>query len=98
MKKTEHKHEEFLTMSHKAGWAFILSFSALIICWCMTIMVIVGQREREFDYSILPDTPSESEYSTAIVPLSLEVPKQVQQLPEARPLEKEDKSNVLSKE
>jgi hypothetical protein len=83
------KHEEYGRISKRTGWIFIIMFTALIITWCMLIMVIVHGRPRQWDFGGIKDTPSESIYSTDAKPGIADVPVQISPLPEASPLEQE---------
>jgi len=66
-------------------WAVVLRVVLLTIGWGLLIYALVSDRPREWDFSALPDAPSQSIYSTGESPEGPNPPRQIPPLPEAQP-------------
>ena len=79
-----HEYEEFTIISPVWSWVLLIVFSLLIMAWGMFIEMMVGMEQpRTWDFGVLPDTPAESVYSTVAAPSDVNVPLQIERLPEA---------------
>jgi hypothetical protein len=79
------EYEEFTVISPLWSWAFLIAFTALIMGWGMFVEMMVGQEQpRTWDFGVLPDVPAQSAYSTVKPPVEVNVPLQIQRLPEAQ--------------
>jgi len=78
------EYEEFTIVSPTWSWAFLIAFTALIMCWGMFVEMMAGEDQpRTWDFGVLPDVPSQSVYSTVAQPNDVNVPLQIKPLPEA---------------
>ena len=78
------EYEEFTVISTFWSWVILIAFSALIICWGMFVEMMAGEDQpRTWDFGALPDVPAQSTYSTVEPPVEVNVPLQIQRLPEA---------------
>jgi hypothetical protein len=66
-------------------WAVVILVVLLTIGWGLLIYALVSDRPREWDFSSLPDAPSQSIYSTRESPEGPNPPRQIPPLPEAQP-------------
>jgi hypothetical protein len=67
------------------GWVIIVLVAALVAMWGLAAFVFVRDVPRTWNRGALPDTPSESIYSTSPAPVTATVPQQIHPLPEAKP-------------
>jgi len=80
------RYEEFKVLRPFLGWLLLVLFSALILTAAMVVHMMVADRPREWDFGSLPDTPAESIYSTGEPGLTARPERQIEPLPEAKPL------------
>jgi len=66
-------------------WAVVILVVLMTIGWGLLIYALVRDRPREWDFSALPDAPSQSIYSTGESPERPNPPRQIPPLPEAQP-------------
>jgi len=81
MIEDEEKHEISLGWS----WFLVAALSGLIVAWGVFCYVFVKDGPRRWSFGALPDTPSQSIYSSEQAPERASPPRQVAPLPEARP-------------
>lgn len=82
--KLEKKYEEFTLISSFWSWVILIIFSATIMGWGMFVHMMVDREvPRQWDFGQYPDVPAESEYSTVPAPNNVNVPLQIERLPEA---------------
>jgi hypothetical protein len=84
MNGPQKEYEEQTLISSLASWIILIVFSALIMGWGMFVEMIVGVQPAHWDFGVLPDTPSVSEYSTALPPPDVNVPYQIHRIPDAQ--------------
>jgi hypothetical protein len=78
------EYEEFTVISSFWSWVLLIAFSIIIMSWGMFIKMMVGKEQpRTWDFGALPDVPAQSSYSTVKPPVEVNVPLQIQRLPEA---------------
>lgn len=79
----DHKkeYEEFVQISSFASWVILILFCALILGWGMIVEMMVMDAPPQWDFGVLPDTPSQSVYSSAPLPPDVNVPKQIEPVP-----------------
>lgn len=90
-----HEYEEFHEWSTGRSWAFILFLSGSLITIAMTVMVLVKEVPRKWDYGNLDFTPAASVYSLskpAVFDSTLVLP-----LPEGRKMNSEESGNKQAK-
>jgi hypothetical protein len=68
------------------SWVILVLFSAGIVIWGLLVYRFVHDGPRAWDYGKLVDTPGESVYWTVEPPRGAPVPRQMPELPNARPL------------
>lgn len=78
------EYEEFVQISSFASWVILIAFCALIMSWGMFVEMMIMDRPAQWDFGQLPDTPSESVYSTSVPPPEVNVPFQIQRIPDAQ--------------
>jgi hypothetical protein len=71
------------------SWVIVLAICAALVGWGLVNYCLVQDRPRQWDFGALPDTPSESPYSTSEPVTTPETPRQIAPLPEVRPMERE---------
>lgn len=64
------KYEEYRNISQRSLWLIIAAFTVAVLAWGMFIHMMVPDVERHWDFGVLPQSPSESKYSTIIPPVS----------------------------
>ena len=62
------RYEENRQVGAFWGWAMVFLLTAVIIGWCMFLMMMVEDPPREWDFGTLPDVPAQSIYSTLEAP------------------------------
>ena len=67
------------------SWIVIILVAALVVAWGLVAFMLVRDVPRTWHRGALPDTPSESIYSTSPAPDAANPPPQIQPLPEAKP-------------
>ena len=72
------------------GWVVVLGIAATIVVWGILQFLFVSDVPRDWSYGSVPETPASSVYSTEPTPGNTHVPLQIQPLPEAKPLQKEE--------
>ncbi len=77
------EYEEQTLISSLASWIILIAATALIMSWGMFVEMIVMPEAPHWDFGVLPDTPSQSQYSTALPPSDINVPYQMQRIPDA---------------
>jgi hypothetical protein len=77
------EYEEQTMISSLASWIILIAAASLIMCWGMFVEMIVGVQPSHWDFGVLPDTPSQSVYSTALPPSDVNVPYQIHPVPDA---------------
>ena len=80
------EEEESREMAPRRAWIFVLVLSALLVGWGLFNYRMIPERQREFDYGVLPDTPAQSMYSTGRPPAPAVAPDQISRLPGATSL------------
>ena len=83
MNSPRKEYEELTIISSFWSWVFLIVFSASIMCWGMFVEMIVSVGPSRWDFGALPDTPSQSVYSTASPPSDVNVPYQIHRIPDA---------------
>ena len=79
-------YEEYHEWSARRSWLFILLLSFGLIAWAMTMMTLVKDVPRAWDFGTQEFTPGKSIYSTGNPKRKTEE-DQIHRLPEAVPLE-----------
>jgi hypothetical protein len=77
------EYEEQTIISSFWSWVFLIVFSLMILGWGMFVEMIVETGPSRWDFGVLPDTPGESVYSTALPPADVNIPYQIQRIPDA---------------
>jgi hypothetical protein len=77
------EYEEQTIISSFWSWVILIVFCAIIMGWGMFVEMIVGEQPSHWDFGILPDTPSQSVYSTVSPPSDVNVPYQIHRIPDA---------------
>ena len=80
------EEEESREMAPLRSWIFVAVLSALLVGWGLLNYKLIPERQREFDYGVLPDTPAQSLYSTGRPPAAEVAPQQIHSLPGATSL------------
>jgi hypothetical protein len=80
------EEEESREITPLRAWIFVVVLSALLVGWGLFNFKMIPERQREFDYGVLPDTPAQSEYSTGRPPAPAVAPEQILHLPGATSL------------
>ena len=83
MNGKQKEYEEQTLIPSLASWAILIVATALIMSWGMFVEMIVGVQPPHWDFGVLPDTPSQSQYSTALPPSDVNVPYQIHRIPDA---------------
>jgi hypothetical protein len=83
MKGTRKEYEEQTIISSFWSWVFLIVFPIMILGWGMFVEMIVSVGPSRWDFGTLPDTPSQSVYSTASPPCDVNVPYQIHRIPDA---------------
>jgi hypothetical protein len=84
MNGQQKEYEEQTIISPVVGWVILILFAALIMSWGMFVEMIVSTQPAHWDFGVLPDTPSQSQYSTAFPPADVNVPYQIHRIPDAQ--------------
>ena len=84
MNKNHKEYEEFTQISAFWSWVFLIAFCALILGWGMFVEMMVMGQPPHWDFGQLPDTPSQSIYSTSPAPADVNIPYQIQRIPDAQ--------------
>jgi hypothetical protein len=77
------EYEEETIISSFWSWVILIIFCAIIMGWGMFVEMIVGVQPPHWDFGVLPDTPSQSVYSTVSPPSDVNVPYQIHRIPDA---------------
>ena len=88
-----HKYEEHRKWSTLGSWLFILLLSGGLIGWAMTMMSVIRDVPREWDYGTIPFTPGKTVYSTERPPATTE-DYMMEPLPEGIPMEEAQKKQA----
>jgi hypothetical protein len=83
MNGKQKEYEEQTLISLLASWIILIVAASLIMGWGMFVEMIVGVQPSHWDFSVLPDTPSQSVYSTSLPPSEANVPYQIHRIPDA---------------
>jgi hypothetical protein len=67
------------------GWVIVVLVAALVVGWGLASFLFIPDVQRRWHFGVLPDTPSESVYSTGATPAEAKPPRQILPLPEAQP-------------
>jgi hypothetical protein len=86
MEETERYEEHRLWIHQQWAHVILILFAASLMGWGMLLHMTIRETPAKWDFGVLPDTPSESVYSTAEPPTGEAPPLQIAPLPEARPL------------
>ncbi len=78
------EYEEFVRISGFWSWVILIAFCALILGWGMYVEMMIPEKPRQWDFGQLPDTPSISDYSTNAPPSDVNIPYQIQRIPDAQ--------------
>ncbi len=84
MNSTHKEYEELTIISSITSWIILIVFPIIILSWGMFAEMIIPDIQPQWDFGVLPDTPSQSDYSTALSPSDINVPKQIQRIPDAQ--------------
>ncbi len=84
MNENRKEYEESFQISKLSSWIFLILFCSIILGWGMFVEMMVMTEEPHWDFGQLPDTPGESIYSTLLPPLDVNVPYQIQHIPDAQ--------------
>jgi hypothetical protein len=84
MNGTRKEYEEQTQISSVASWTILIVFASLIMGWGMFVEMIVETQPAHWNFGVLPDTPSQSSYSTITPPPDVNVPYQIQRIPDAQ--------------
>jgi hypothetical protein len=84
MADNQKEYEEFFQISAFWSWVILIAFCALIMSWGMFVEMMVKTQPPHWDFGQLPDTPSESIYSTLQPPADVNIPYQMQYIPDAQ--------------
>ena len=84
MNGKQKEYEEFTLISSFRSWVILIAFSALILGWGMFVEMMIEERPPQWDFGALPDTPSQSAYSTVLPPSEVNVPYQMPRIPDAQ--------------
>jgi hypothetical protein len=80
-------HKEYEELTHVSSfwsWVFLIVFSAIILGWGMFVEKMVTTAPPQWDFGVLPDTPSQSVYSTILPPVEeVNIPYQMTRIPDA---------------
>jgi len=79
------RFEEYGELPVRWVWIALILFSAAILTWGMLFNMLVEDRPRDWDFGQLPDTPSESVFSTTPHVEEETRPLQVEPLPQFPP-------------
>jgi len=91
----EKEYEEMTFISGLTSWIILIAFSATILSWGMLVKMMVSTQPAHWDFGQLPDTPSQSIYSTAepqknvtipnfySIPAPQGIPYQIHRIPDA---------------
>jgi hypothetical protein len=78
------EYEEMTRISDVWSWALLIAFCTVILGWGMFVEMIVEVGPPHWDFGVLPDTPSQSAYSTYPPPADVNVPYQIHRIPDAQ--------------
>ncbi len=78
------EYEEMTFIPRWASWTILILFSAAILGWGMFAEMLVTTSPTHWDFGQLPDTPSQSAFSTALPPPDVNVPYQIERIPDAK--------------
>lgn len=82
MRQYEESHE----LSARWGWLLIVVLCLALLGWGLVNYVAVRNAPRQWDYGAVPEAPASSEFTTSEpAPLTTKQ-RQVERLPNARPL------------
>jgi hypothetical protein len=84
MNGTRKEYEEQTIISSFWSWVILIVFPIMILGWGMFVEMIVVTGPSRWDFGVLPDTPSQSAYSTALPPSDVNVPYQIHRIPDAQ--------------
>jgi hypothetical protein len=79
-------YEEYHELPPRWGWLLIVLLCLALIAWGLVNYAVVRDRQRQWDYGALPETPSSSVFTTSQPPAKAPVERQIEPLPGARPL------------
>ena len=68
------EYEEQTIISSFWSWVILIVFPITILGWGMFVEMIVSVGPSRWDFGALPDTPSQSVYSTASPPSDVQCP------------------------
>jgi hypothetical protein len=77
------EYEEQTIISSFWSWVILIVFPILILSWGMFVEMVVSVGPSRWDFGTLPDTPSQSVYSTSLPPSDVNVPYQIHRIPDA---------------
>lgn len=78
--------EEFRKIRPLWVWTGIVVLSVSLVGWGLLNYALIEDRQREWDFGQLPDTPAESVYSSRVPTQPANAPTQVPRLPGATTL------------
>ena len=84
MNGPQKEYEEQTLISTLASWAILIIFPVIILTWGMFVEMLVDTQPAHWDFGVLPDTPSVSQYSTALPPSDVNVPYQIKRIPDSQ--------------
>ena len=80
------QYEEYHVLPAPWGWVIVALLCLALIGWGLLNYALVRDREREWDYGALPETPGSSVFTTSEPPQEASPRRQMAPLPDARPL------------
>ena len=86
MEQREQYEEHRLWIHQQWAHVILILFAGSLMGWGMLLHMTIKEAPARWDFGVLPDTPSQSIYSTAEPPAGATPPLQTAPLPEARPL------------
>jgi hypothetical protein len=81
------RYEEYAELTPAWGWVLIVLLGLSLIGWGLLVYLVLPDREREWDFGTLPQTPGESAFTTEEPEHSAPVPRQIEPLPRLAPPE-----------
>ena len=75
--------EEYRKIGPVRAWLILFLLAALVVGYGVLNYELVRERPRAWDFGALPQTPSESPYTSVSPPAQTPAPRQMPRLPEA---------------
>jgi len=91
----EYIYEEYRSLSTMWSWLIVIGLSILLVATGIVVHRVIRDAPRHWDYGAMETIPGASVYSSVLPePVTVgpaeidKIPRQIQPLPDARPLEK----------